>query len=401
MSIAKTPTLLSLDEWATQLGMNPLFFNGAVTSTGIFALKNDQQPIWHQYEWQASAQYSRERIAALIAKAEQDIASLIGYYPAPMWINGEVHQYTQSAIKLNWGKLILAGRRATTLIATGNVTYSDPDGDGFDELATIVVATTITDECALRLFFVGHSGERQWEVRPLKDVVIAGGNATITVDSWMLFKPELWERIPNNDVPAAILADDSANYVATIEVRTVQRDPAGAQAVFYWNCSKCGGSSCGEGCEATTEDACVLFENTHGGLVVPVPATYDADTEVWTKGSWSGRRPDYVKFWYLAGEQENLYLEGAQCRQLSYDMARLISILAASRIDWFFGGNNNVQAFADYWRADTAETPQGGSQFFIPTELARNPLGTRRGELEVFKTLGSLRDRVYSMASAL
>lgn len=384
------------------LGFNPLYFSGAVTTTGVMNVLNDQRPLWPQYEWQAAAQFSRESLARIIAKAEQDIARLIGYWPAPNYVSGEHHVYDGDYLQLDRGKLIVGGRRATTLIGTVAPVFSDPDGDSFNELATITAPTTLTDACQIKLFFTGNTGQRQWEVRPIKTIEITGGNVVITLDSWLLIKPELWNRLPNNASISGIVANDTDSYVTSVEVRREFTDPASASVEFYWNCGRCGGSGCGPLCEAEMAQGCFATYDAEQGLIAPFIATYDADSESWTEcnSCGAGRRADYVRVWYLSGLQENLSLEGVQCTQLSYDMAYLVSILAASRIEFFKGSNNNVQALVDYWRRDLTESSQGSSQFFVPVEYARNSLGTRRGEVEVFRTLSQLRDRVMSVASA-
>ena len=135
------------------------------------------------------------------------------------------------------------------------------------------------------------------------------------------------------------------------------------------------------------------------GLVNVYPATYDSTLGSWVKADWAvGREPDRVNIWYKSGLQENLAVEGAQCDELSYDMAYLIAILSASRIEYFFGANNNVQSFVSKLQQDLALS-SGDVSHFLPVELARNPFGTKYGEIEVYKALATLRERVYHAAS--
>ena len=398
MARALTPTILPLDSWAAHLGISPVYFNGGVSASGAFAGKNDQQPIWFQFDWQASAQYSRESLARLIQKSERDITKFVNYLLAPDWTSAESHPYS-SLLNTRYAKVITGGRRATTLIGTAVPAFSDPDSDGFDELATISIATTVTDPCELHLYFTGYDGVRQWEIRPLIDVEITAGVATITVDSWKLFKPSLQNAIPVNGAnPIAIPADDAASYVANVEVRRVFTDPESAAVQFVWNCPTCGSSGCAS-CQSVAQDGCMQLLDPEAGLVNVYPATYDSTEGSWVKADWTvGREPDRVNIWYKSGLQENLAVEGAQCDELSYDMAYLIAILSASRIEYFFGANNNVQSFVSKLQQDLALSG-GDVSHFLPVELARNPFGTKYGEIEVYKSLATLRERVYHAAS--
>jgi hypothetical protein len=48
-----------------------------------------------QYDWMDANKVSREQLANIIAKAEEDIALEIGYWPALVWISDEWHLYPQ------------------------------------------------------------------------------------------------------------------------------------------------------------------------------------------------------------------------------------------------------------------------------------------------------------------
>ncbi len=429
MARADTPTLLPLDQWAKIIGINPMHFNGGRVpdvSPEPFSIKNAQNPIWHQFGWQAQKLISREVLARTISEAELEISKFVGYWVAPTWVSQEIHNYPRhhrpeaygngfgvraqrKNIKLKSGRVIEAGRRATTLIATPTVTYSDPNSDGFDTLATITAATTLTDTCEIKLYFTDENGDEEWEIRPLKSIAIAAGVVTITVDSWLLFDPDLTNSIVTEEV-TSIDATATASYVTTVEVRREFNDfTTVPNAQFFWQrepknnsifptCTSCGGSGC-EVCTLISQDGCFQISDVYGGLVVPIPATYDTVDERWEEDCWTEcREPDQVKLWYRAGEQSERGLRGG-CDKLDKNMARLIAILAATRLNTEFHANNNVNDVIQYWQRDMAESTANGSVIFTPPSVLENPFGARRGEVEVWRQLRVFTERRMQVAT--
>src|SRR3990167_7828960 len=85
-------TLLSLPRYALIMGIAPLHFH-----QGFYASTNPQlfpnsgcTQIWYQHDWQNFDHVSREQLAMEIANAEQEIANLVGYWPAPVFLAEEV-----------------------------------------------------------------------------------------------------------------------------------------------------------------------------------------------------------------------------------------------------------------------------------------------------------------------
>jgi hypothetical protein len=421
MARASTSTLLSLDRYAAILGIAPVHFSGAAipgTSPVVFPLSGSCSNIWPQYSWQASDQVSREDLARAIHNAEMDIRRELGYSPAPEWIAQDVHRWPRQlrpewqpyalnanghgiGFKTTWGKVIEAGRRATTLIDTpttgaGELVYSDEDGDGFYETATITVSTSLTsaEECEVKVYFEGRAAAPEWEIRPLKSVTISSGTLTIVADSWLFIDPDLWEAFPTDDGFAAINITGTNNFVDSVDVYREYTDHTVASAQFLWErsgistigfingvlCNDCGGSGCTV-CGMPTQDGCLSIRNAELGIVAPSPATYDEDSGQWNAAAYTQcDAPAQVKMWYKAGEIDDRMLSGATCEPLSEYWAQTIAMLATARLERPLCACNNVTALANDWRKDLSETTSSVS-YFTPSDVIGNPFGTRKGEV--------------------
>ena len=160
MARASIPTLLSLNYYAQIMGINPMHFAGATTDD-YFPLRNTCADLWVQESWQFADMVSRESLAQEIDQAETAIANELGWWPAPKWIVQEVHRYPRFyrkdayrfggrnvrnqrvGVGCDYGMIISPGQRASSLIEAGaTVTYTDADGDGFYETATVTVAVS-------------------------------------------------------------------------------------------------------------------------------------------------------------------------------------------------------------------------------------------------------------------
>lgn len=431
---ADTRTKLPLDQWAKIMGISPAHFNRLRfpdISPEPFSLMaaNAAQPLWFQYDYQAPGQVSIDTLARTIRSAEDDIEGFLGYNIVPDWTSQEVHQYPKEyrrelygsgldnrgqmkAIRPKKGRIIAAGRRVSTLLGTpavsgASLVYTDPNGDGWDTLATITVPTTLTDVDEIKVYFTGNSGAPEWEVRPVKSKAIVGVNVVIEVDSWLLVDPDLQNAIPF-DEKTSINGSVSSNYVQNIEVRREFTDFTQVSAEFFWErkpramvtpfCSSCSGTGC-EACTLIAQDGCWHVRDVYGGLVVPEPADFNATTGIWDRVTWTEcREPDLVKIWYYSGEQSEQFLRDTVTGALDQNLARIIAIMATARLTCEFRSNNNVADLVEFWRRDVAESGDTVNTIFTPPSVLENPFGTRRGEVEAWKSLHFARERRANVA---
>ena len=421
MARASTPTLLSLDRWAMVMGISPCHFNQGVTGASIFPLAGSCEELWFQHSWMRADQVGREDLATEIARAEREIAEYVGFWPAPKYISSEVHRYPHHyrpdvidsvidqrgyrlPIDISHGKFIQAGRRnLTQLTDTLTLLYTDADGDGAVETATVTVVTALTNACEIKVYFAGHAGDPVWEIRPARTKQIAAGVFTATFWTWQFIDPAQWERFPTANLPIigidflqAIIGGaggtvlvDSTNWGVdpTIEVYREFCDMTAVSCQFFWEPVP---DISGIACELTVQDGCIHVRDVHEGIVVPQPSEYDSDEGYWVQVDYSVcRPPDLVRLWYLAGDQSEPHLSIADmslppdyyCDPLSHFWAQTIAYLATSRLDRPFCSCGALTNLFTKLQVDITKSEPDGATYFITEGKARNPFGTRKGEI--------------------
>lgn len=429
MAVASTPTLLSLDRYAEIMGIGPMHFNGAqawVSGQEVMKYTAKCEDIWRQYAWQNADQVGRDELAMSIRDAEIDVAKVLGYWPAPTWMYGEIHKYPRhyrrdaynmdmynvrgqhKTIKLNYGKFIQGGVRTTSLISTATVAgltldYSDEDGDGFEETATVTATTTLTDECEIHVYFTGMSAAPEWEIRPARTKSISGGIFTATFWSWQFIDPDLWNAFPLDGETDTINISTDANFVTSVDVYRVYNDYTSAHVTIQWEntptslypsciCNICGGTGC-IACAFTTQDGCVHVRDTEVSMVAVVPADYDSTDGRWEKATMSVcRDPDQILVNYYAGEQSNRYLSGFTCNPMPLELERAIAWLATARLERPYCACGASTALGEDLRTDLALSGAGMPNRFLPESLLDNPWGTRLGEVRAWQRISRLLD---------
>lgn len=407
--IALPKTLLSLEAFRSLIGVNPAFYWGA-SGESYFPEVNDSGDIFYQFYWQSENNVSREEIANAIKEAEDDITRVLGYSPAPVWTE-EVANYPRQhgayefggkSVQLSQGKFIQGGQRASTLITAGaTVTRTDTDSDGYKETVTITTPTTLTDQCEIKCYFAGESGNPDWEVRTPRSVTISGGNVTFKFWSWQLLGPELQQRLTVLGQSAPLDIEADASYVTTVDVYREYNDFTATSAQFLWKyggglpgfcCTTCGGSGC-VACELVAQDGCIHVADADGVFVVPVPGSYSADSAGWQYSTTLTvcRNPDLVKLWYYAGDQSQEFLAGRTCEPLSHFWAETIAWLAVARVNRPFCTANNSMTLVTSLQRDMSFTGSRQEGSFVVSQAdLDNPFGVRMGEVKSWKRVSRL-----------
>jgi hypothetical protein len=207
---------------------------------------------------------------------------------------------------------------------------------------------------------------------------------------------------------------DTSNFITSVDVYREYVDFTQKSAEIYWEpilgstmsnliigcgCSQCGGTGC-TACELTTQDGCVHVRDVDTGFVVPVPASYDADQEVWIKQNATVcREPDIVKLWYYAGDLDQRYLRGTSCDPLSKSWAQTIAWLATARLERAPCACSNVVALFEDLRREINFTPSDGGSYVTSYRQIDNPFGTRKGEIIAFNRCSKLVRRIRKGAA--
>ncbi len=364
-----------------------------------------------QFDWQTSDGVSREAIAVAIQDAEMRITQYLGFKPLPIFEVDERHEIPRphppelfarfardpsglgSSVKLDYGHVVAGGIERRDAIALNQaVVYSDGDGDGYKETATLTFSTSVVDPNEIALFFTGQLGAAEWEIRPIT-VTIAAGVATIVTRREQLVNPTLLVGFSGN----AIDGDVDANFMPNLDVYRVWHDPS-QQVQFLWEgalfggflstCGSCGDPTCAT-CYLSAQFGCTLVRNYRLGLITSQPAVWNSTTNAYESSPYAvNRAPDRCRYWYRAGYRNQ------RAKRPFVDMdprwERAIALLAATMLERPICGCPNVENITRYWRDDLAATHtdrEGGDTYQFPAKFLNNPLGTTRGALQAWRII--------------
>ena len=308
--------------------------------------------------------------------------------------------------KTDFGQFISGGIDGKTLIEAGAaVVYTDADGDGYPETATISVATTVTDPQEIALYFTGQNAADGFEIRPLLDpitrlrsVTIAAGVVTIVCAREQLVDLDLWNALD----PVGVDGNVDANFVATIDVYRHRNDPQ-QQVTFLWGprnsgCD-CGATTC-PSCAHSTQVGCLIANDYESGLVRFNAATFNSSDETFTQAAFAvGRTPDNVRAWYYAGLRDNRQI--APNLEMSDEWARAVTYLSMTYLTRPLCDCSNVQNLIKRMTTDLAEeasTPSASLSFQTNGDELSNPFGSMRGAVQAWR---QIREEKIGVAVAL
>lgn len=421
MARATTPTIMTLDRFGQLLGFNPLHFNQVILNNRNIDEGWSCGQTISQYGWQAAGRIGREEIAIAIHRAEEDLASELGFDVGPRWRKAEIVDIPQqhvahglwwsSAIdaKLPRGYVLEGGIEAKTEIELGaTIVYSNKYGglaadDVYQETATIVVASSVTDPQEIAIYYPGTDGDEAWEIKPIKVEigVPSAGSITITCRREQLVLPEIIEDVSNwHEVDGMV--DD--NFLEEVDVYRHYNDPS-QQVMFLWESGQgggwhdifgllscgCGGSGCTT-CGYTTQSGCLLVHNRRRGQVHLTPGTWDdtAEPPAWSSAqptiAW---RPGKALVWYRAGFYDPNKAQPYKEINAAFESATMA--LALAYISRPICGCDGIKDLHEYYATDFAEVSgDAGGSLSYTTGYVDNPFGSKRGCIEAWKKVRSL-----------
>lgn len=412
MARANTLTKLPLDKWASIVGLNPVHFNGVYWPDHPPTVCG--QP-WLQFSYQTADRVGREDIARAIAQAESDMEKELHFRLRPTWEvdewrpterpwRPELHNLSITGLRgfnptadAKWGYLISGGIRSKELVeADAVIAYSDDDGDGYEETATVTATVAFTDACEIALFFpddgiVRDAGDDRWQIRPIEASINGVGLATIRFRREQAVLPELQNRVvpPADDShQRGVDGSDDDNFLTGVDIYRVYNDPQ-LQVQMLWEpkgCVSCNGAGC-TGCSYRVQLGCLMVrEDPRNSIVVYRPANWNSDTLSFDNTAWSvGREPDLVRLWYYAGWRD----KQLDCPTLEMDSwyQHAVAYYAAALLERSVCGCDNVKAYVDRWQTDLSRSPPDGGFRAISPRNLDNPFGTRAGAIFAWNRL--------------
>ena len=296
MARSDTVTLLPLDRYAEIMQLSLPHFNQMNGAKAPVVSGCDDEGIWDQT--------ARDALAWTMAQAEEMIAEYLRFWPSPKFITGEEIAFSlpgvrgdwfNAEIETEWAHIDCFGTEQLTLVQAGAyVIYSNSNNNplGRENLATISGTglyvdelTACDDKCEVAVFFreadgAEDSADCRWEIKPIK-VDIDGSTMSITADSALFVKPELWELTEmaaagSNDDKAWMIDFDTANLVAQVDVycRTVNQQ---SPITLQWD----GVCNCAGVCQHKTQTACAYRTDKRRGFFAPRASTWNGTTNIY------------------------------------------------------------------------------------------------------------------------
>lgn len=410
MSVTLTAkNALSVQQWANLMGQPVLEFNFIdITACGFDADMNHCSEFWTHWAYNAET-FSHEQLAFFIQQAENKIENFLGYYVAPKWSYSEPHMFpnkscvdlSQVKFRTNWKNVITGGVPKLTLLGNAEIVYSDEDGDGFSETATINYSDIDPDlpfeyPNRFKLFFVGYDADEHYEITDINSYTFdkEAGTLQIVVDSWVLINPLKY--IPKGFARKTAFnpcADDI--FVEGVEVYFEEVDTCKPNAEIVWSGDNV---PCTDGgCVETVMPACIRWIDKCEGTFNIQPVTVDEDgcIENYISSYCSiDNYPDSIRINYLSGCYDRQSYKKPQlvgyepCQQL----VMAIAILAIT----YFGIQtcecHCIEDQINFYNEDLATGGPGLMSYRYPNEMLFTIFGNaKRGSLEAYNILESVK----------
>lgn len=324
-------------------------------------------------------QDDREQIAEALNEAFQLFTSYLGYYPRPVWTEetirlGAGQPWQLQRLKVKHGYLIEFGQRATSLIQAGAaITYSDPDGDGINELATITVATTV-DVDEIQVFFrtadgATSAGNEQYQIEPLQ-ISASGGTVTITGHRALFVSPALIWNIPftptDPNFRTRNYADtaSAAGFVTSVDIYRVYNDTTTTGQLIsdpIWT----------DGSDLSGN----VLTSADVRITDAIRGRFEVRTDCAAVLTCTGPI-EAVRVYYRSGYE---LVNGQMDNQLLRGIIRLANANMYRRLCTF------CPETAEIWEQD--RTPAGAAENPVATRYANNPFGLFKGQVASWLTV--------------
>lgn len=422
--------LLPLESFRRLLGFNPWHFWGMADSDTL-RVTSGCNSLVREYAWQNTDAIGRSEIREAIATAEQRILNYLRYRPAPAYASASIAfpEYFDTTLRristadasgrrlsvlLPEGQVQALGVESLTLLgAAASITFSDQDGDGYQETFTALLAqpagVTNADEIALyfnsadRPFGVPVSA--RWRIEPIT-VTIAGGTITATGRLWLLVKPILYEGMTN--IQSGLSPINTSTFITSLDFYRRRTNGDGttettSQGLLTWESEPypSWAGCCGDGSSISSDPAAIAtaiarvgIRDAEHGIVLPGQAIFNTTSSIWTGASWdSCRPPDRITIRYLAGV-------ALVDQQMDSAWQTLVARMAAAEMSRPICACDDANRELFRWQEDLARTAGNNDNQFgaISASDLNNPFGTRRGHIYAWREIANLRQtRGYAL----
>lgn len=309
---------------------------------------------------------------------------------------GSILLQTGGNVLLETGGLILLEGTLSSSGAT--LAYTDSDGDGLIDLATIqFTPAALLDVDALECYFNDRNGEQPsnaWKIEPIKalqdSITLL---VTITARAWQCVPPQAYDQV----IPAALDPTTSAIYAPAIDVYLHTCDPTGTttddcQAVLIWETTPYPGwatvcFNCDLNFNNSRDPAAVAYaiarvgvRDAQAGIVYFGEAIYNTTSQQWLSQPMSNcRPPDRILIRYYAGDSLSNWQK---------TLANLSAAELGKRVCACSSANEMIyQQQID--RADNSSSKI--DQFNLSQDDLGNPLGSKTGQIYAWKQIRHLR----------
>jgi hypothetical protein len=367
----------------------------------------------YEYAWQSVDQAGRDDIRRAIEYAEEQWNEQ-AHYPArptfktvtlewPKMGNKTLTNYSSIDMTGHWMNLKLPDGYVTQLgyehITTPQlcaIVYSDVDGDGLFETATItatVPAGTTVDE--LHITFQSSDALEQsldvLEAIPVRGATITGTTAVIKIDTYNLVKPILYT-LPNSRPLNPLILPPAVDspFASSVNVSRRFCDDSGttlmtAQAVLVWESmpAPTWATIVGSGAPDPSAQAYAIarlgIRDGVAGIVYGGQGVYDSNS-----GEWSGtinfsncKPPDRIIIRYLAG-RDSSHIDMAIAQLSAANLSRPICACQPANKELY------------HWQTDLARVGGTNELYSVPSDIV-NPFGSRRGHVYAWRTIQDTR----------
>lgn len=412
--IIQSRPLLTLYDWFSEMGMNPLY-SFQLGSASLVPIIQGCNPIVFQYSYQNAKAVGRREIEQAILTAERMLQAELGFAVGPQFECDEMdfptfldktqHYGASVDVQGRWlgfqvanGWLRNIGTEKLTQVGDAyQCSLEDVDLDGVREtfkIAGIPKPAGLISTAQVLLFFddayrfEDSADANQWMIEPIKVVQEPDDTLTITGSIANIVKPILYQGFTPRGPFIDLTDPDNFAEWFTVYIKSVDTNQQGE---FVWETRP---SGCGQCPDVLAFPH--FYADPSAYAVLPARYTIRNEQRGWVAGGAVNSATDYGqgwpwRMWFGLGYQPSKvrvnYLAGypTEGRRLAPFMKTIVARLAAAELTMPICACETSQRELFRWQTDLALNDSRSYQF--SQEDLNNPFGTRRGHVDAWKMI--------------